>query len=152
VNFASGDGSGDRHNTFFNMLPTNHLYYGFADQLAFQNLVDIVLQLKFQPHERVGINFMFHQFYLAKKNDAQYFGTGAFNKEIYGYGAGASGGHNNFAQEIDIVTNVKLYQGVTMLAGYSHLLGNDVVEHQKSIGAKAKKNGHFGFLQFNITY
>jgi hypothetical protein len=152
VNFASGDGDGDRHNTFFNMLPTNHLYYGFADQLAFQNLVDIVLQLKFQPHERVGINFMFHQFYLAKRRDAQYFGTGAFNKKIFGYGAGASGGENNFAQEIDIVSSVKIYKGVTMLAGYSHLLGNDVVDFQKSIGAKNKKNGHFGFLQFNLTY
>jgi hypothetical protein len=152
VNFASGDGNGSRNNTFFNMLPTNHLYYGFADQLAFQNLIDIVLQLKFQPFERVGINFMFHQFYLAKSNDAQYFGTGAFNKQIFGYGAGASGGKNNFAQEIDIVTSFKLYKGVTMLAGYSHLLGNDVIKHQKSIGAKNKVDGHFGFLQLNLTY
>jgi hypothetical protein len=152
VNFASGDGGSSKHNTFFNMLPTNHLYYGFADQLAFQNLVDIVLQLKFQPHERVGINFMFHQFYLAKRRDGQYFGTGAFNKEIFGYGANESGGHNNFAQEIDIVTSVKLYTGVTMLAGYSHLLGNDVIKHQDSVTERNTKNGHFGFLQFNITY
>jgi hypothetical protein len=148
VNFASGDGSGDRHNTFFNMLPTNHLYYGFADQLAFQNLVDIVLQLKFQPHERVGINFMFHQFYLAKRNDLQYFGTGAFRRDNFGYGGTASGGDNNFAQEIDIVTSVKIYKGVTMLGGYSHLLGNDVIDNQN----RNKMNGHFGFLQFNLTY
>jgi hypothetical protein len=152
VNFASGDGEGDRHNTFFNMLPTNHLYYGFADQMAFQNLVDIVLQLKFQPHERVGINFMFHQFYLAKRRDAQYFGTGAFNKDIFGYGAGASGNDSNFGQEIDIVTTVNLYKGVTMEGGYAHLLGNDVVDFQKDIGAKSAKNGHFGYLQFNLSY
>jgi hypothetical protein len=148
VNFASGDGDSNKHNTFFNMLPTNHLYYGFADQLAFQNLVDILVQLKFQPHERIGINFMFHQFYLAKRRDSQYFGTGAFNKEIFGYGGNPSGGDKNFAQEIDIVTSVKLYTGVTMLAGYSHLLGNDVIENQ----GRNDKNGHFGFLQFNVKY
>jgi hypothetical protein len=36
VNAASGDGDpgdGDHH-TFFNLLPTNHIYYGFADQLV----------------------------------------------------------------------------------------------------------------------
>ncbi len=53
VNAASGDTdpSDSHHGTFFNVLPTNHPYYGFADQLAFQNLVNSFLQLRLAPHE-----------------------------------------------------------------------------------------------------
>ena len=80
INVASGGDDDGDHKTFFNMLPTNHLYYGFADLLAFQNLIDVFVQLQFKPHEKVSVNVMFHQFYLADDDDMQYRGTGAFNK------------------------------------------------------------------------
>jgi hypothetical protein len=56
VNAASGDGdpADGEHHTFFNLLPTNHLYSGFADQVEFQNLIDAFLQLKATPHRASG--------------------------------------------------------------------------------------------------
>jgi hypothetical protein len=153
VNFASGDGTaGGNHNTFFNLLPTNHLYYGFADQLAFQNLVDIVAQLMFKPHPRVGVNVMFHQFYLAKSQDAQYFGTGAFNKTIFGYGAIASGGDKNFGQELDLGINIKVHDHVSVGGGYTHMWGRDVIRNQVGAGARGRTNLDFGYLQIVVSY
>ncbi|MCH8856865.1 MAG: alginate export family protein [Proteobacteria bacterium] len=96
VNFASGDSDSDdgSHNTFFNLLPTNHLYYGYADQLAFQNLVDLFLQLKLTPLPKVGIEIAFHQFWLHERKDLRYFGTGAFTRSALGLGGSSSSGSN----------------------------------------------------------
>src|SRR5262249_4204227 len=77
VNAASGDHDptdGD-HGTFFNMLPTNHLYYGFADQIALQNIVNPFVQLRFTPHPTLALNLFAHWFRLASSNDARYAGT-----------------------------------------------------------------------------
>ena len=94
VNYASGDSSpddGDR-NTFFNILPTNHLYYGYADQLAFQNLVDLLVQFKLAPLPNLGLELTFHQFWLPTDDDGRYFGTGAFNRSSLGFGSSPSNG------------------------------------------------------------
>jgi len=154
VNFASGDSGNNtnRHNTFFNMLPTNHLYYGFADTLAFQNLVDIVVQLMFKPHDMLSVNVMFHQFYMAKSADAQYFGTGAFNKKIFGYGANATGGNNNFGQEIDVIANLKLHKHLSVQGGYSHLWGSDVIRFIRNETGRSKKDLDFGYIQVAVNY
>ena len=66
VNVATGDddpADGD-HDTFFNVLPTNHIYYGFADQLAFQNLWNSFVQLRLAPHPMLALNLFVHQFRL----------------------------------------------------------------------------------------
>jgi len=153
VNFASGDGGdGGTHTTFFNMLPTNHLYYGFADLLAFQNLVDIVVQLKLQPLERLSINFMFHQFYMAKAGDFQYFGTGAFNQKIFGYGTNDVGGHNDFGREIDVVADVKVHDHVALQGGYSHFFAGDGAKFITNNTARARANVDFGYIQLTVKY
>ena len=55
------------------------------------------------------------------------------NLRLFGYGANPSGNDNNFGQEIDIVTTIKIYKGVTMSGGYAHLLGGDVIEFHGNI-------------------
>jgi len=153
VNFASGDsnaGGGD-HNTFFNMLPTNHLYYGFADQLAFQNLVDLIAQVKLKPHPRVGLNVMFHKFWMANSDDAQYFGTGAFNRENFGYG-GNKAGANDFGEELDLVLDVKVHDHVSVQAGYARLWGGEIIRNQINIGERTKRDLDFGYLQVVFSY
>jgi hypothetical protein len=128
VNFASGDdaaGDGD-HNSFFNVLPTNHLYYGYADQLAFSNLIDLLVQWKLSPLPKLGIELVFHQFWLHRRDDARYFGTGAFAKTSLGFGRSASNGSNNVGQEIDLVVSYQLNRHVGLMVGYSRLFGGKV--------------------------
>jgi hypothetical protein len=148
VNYASGDGDptdGD-HQTFFNMLPTNHLYYGFADQWAFQNLVDWFIQLMLRPHEKVGVNLMLHQFYLADDDDARYFGTGAFNKQVFGFGAQDSLGYGGGATEIDAVASYSFNKHLSVQGGYSYMWGRGL------FNANRYRNVSFGFLQLTLKY
>jgi hypothetical protein len=152
VNFASGGNNEGDHNTFFNLLPTNHLYYGFADQLAFQNLVDVFVQLMLKPHDRISINLMFHEFYLANDDDFQYFGSGAFNKQIFGYGSNTSGGEDDFGRELDVVANVDICKGFSFQGGYARMWGGDVVDRQVAAGVRSTDELDFGYLQFTFSY
>jgi hypothetical protein len=129
VNFATGDkdpGDGVR-NTFFNILPTNHLYYGYADALAFSNLVDLLVQLKLSPLPKLGLELVFHQFLLYTQDDLRYFGSGAFAKDSLGYKGSASNGSNNVGQEIDFVVNYKVNKHLGLMAGVAHLFGGKVL-------------------------
>jgi hypothetical protein len=148
MNFASGDGDptdGDHH-TFFNMLPTNHLYYGFADQWAFQNLVDWFAQLMLKPHEKVSLNLMLHQYYLANDDDARYFGTGAFNKKIFGFGAQASRGHQAGGTEIDAVASYAFNKHLSIQGGYAYMWGRGIFNTSRN------KDVSFGYLQLTLKY
>ena len=148
VNYASGDDDltdGD-HNTFFNMLPTNHLYYGFADQWAFQNLVDWFAQLMLKPHDKVSVNLMLHQFYLANDNDNRYFGTGAFNKKIFGFGAQPSRGYGAGGTEIDAVVNYDFNKHLSIQGGYAYMWGRGIFNTSNN------SNVSFGYLQLALKY
>jgi hypothetical protein len=134
------------------MLPTNHLYYGFADLLAFQNLVDLFVQLQFKPHEKVGVNVMFHQFYLATEDDLQYRGTGAFNKEVFGFPSRPSHGSSNYGKEIDTVVNVNVCKGLSLQGGYMHFWGDNVVKKQRDRGDINGTDVDFGYVQVTLKY
>jgi hypothetical protein len=148
VNAASGDGDPDdsRHETFFNLLPTNHLYYGFADQLAFQNLIDWFAQLIVQPCQRVTVNLMLHQFSLDDDDDQQYFGTGAFNRSSFGYGSRPSRGHSGVATELDAVVDVSLGPHASVQAGYAQMWGRGVWSNLED------EDVSFGYLQVLLRY
>jgi len=148
---SPGGGSGN-HSTFFNVLPTNHLYYGFADQFAFQNLIDLMAQVKLQLHEKVGLNLMLHQFWLTDKNDNQYFGTGAFSKKggtpgAFGYGSNASFGQRAVGTELDTIVNVKVTKWFSVQGGFAYIWGGDVWKANF-----ADEDVQFGYVQFVLKY
>jgi hypothetical protein len=128
VNVATGDDDptdGD-HETFFNLLPTNHLYYGFADRFAFQNLIDLIAQVRLAPHPRVGVNLMAHGFWATDPDDATYGGTGAWNRTLFGYAATPSPTDSRrVGAEIDLVVDVKVHEHLALQAGYARLWRNE---------------------------
>jgi hypothetical protein len=148
LNVASGDDDptdGD-HGTFFNMLPTNHLYYGFADQLAFQNLEDWFVQLRLAPHARLGLNLFVHQFRLQSSHDARYSGTGAFNKDAFGYNAQPSRGYAHVGTEYDVVATVALHRTLTLELGYAYLDGGALFD------TMANEDVHWGYAMIELKY
>jgi len=152
INVASGGNEEGDHTTFFNMLPTNHLYYGFADLLAFQNLIDVFAQLMFKPHDKVSVNVMFHQFYLADGDDMQYRGTGAFNKSAFGFPGRSSYGSSNYGKELDTVVNVDVCDGLSVQGGYMHFWGDTVARRQHENGDINGTDVDFGYVQVTLKY
>jgi hypothetical protein len=144
VNASTGDHdpADDHHATFFNLLPTNHLYYGFADQLALQNLVNPFVQLRLKPHAMVGLNLFLHRFTLATSDDAKYGGTGAFNRKAFGFPATPSRGYRYVGTELDAVVTVTPHKAVTFEAGYAKLWG----------GKMLRGDVRFGYVSLELKY
>jgi hypothetical protein len=149
VNMASGDGSstdGD-HESFFNVLPTNHLYYGFADRYALGNIIDYFVQLKAKPTEKSGLNLMLHHFTMMTSDDGRHFGTGAYNKASFGYGLqGNPSGHRGMGTELDIIADYKLHDLVALQAGYVYMWGHAL------FNSMADDDVRFGYLQVTVKY
>jgi len=130
VNYASGDADpsdGTRH-TFFNLLPTNHGYYGYLDQFAFQNLVDLLVQLRVQPLSWLGLELDYHRFWLAADEDFRWAGSGAFSRRSLGYARNSSRGSRDAGHELDLTATVPVHRTATLTAGWSHLWGGKVFD------------------------
>jgi len=131
--YASGDGNpNDLNNgTFFNMVPTNHKFYGYVDANAFSNLMDAYLQFFLSPHKRVGLAIDGHLFWLASDDEVWIGGSGPFNNSVFGYAFRNPVDGNeidkNLGSEIDIEVVVKAMKYLTIHVGYSHFFGGDGV-------------------------
>ena len=146
VNWASGDADldDDDRETFFNVLPTNHLYYGAADQLAFQNLLDVFLQLKLKTPDKLGIDLIWHRFRLDQAADFRWAGTGAFSRANLGYARSGSNDSDDddVGHELDLTLSYPLPRGMSLSAAYSRFWGGDV------FSGRENDNLDFAYVQF----
>lgn len=148
LNMASGDGDpgDDHHHTFFNLMPTNHLYYGFLDQLAFQNLVNPFLQLRLAPHPMLMLNLFVHWFQLATEDDSRYAGTGAFNRSAFGFTASGANNSKNVGTEYDAVLTFTPHKAVTIELGAGWLDGGRVFR------TRTDRDAGFGYASVELKY
>ena len=148
VNFASGDGDPDDgdHQTFFNLVPTNHPYYGFADQLAFQNLVDWFAQLRLFPLPKTTVDLFVHRFWLAEDADRRYAGSGAFSKQSLGFTSSASNGSRDVGTELDLVVGYAPSSHVSLQTGFCYLWGGDV------FATSASRDVRWAYAQVEFSY
>ena len=119
VNVGSGDADptdGD-HQTFFNVLPSNHIYYGFADQIDLPNLVDPFVQLRLTPHPMLALNLFAHWFRLTRDSDSRYSGTAVFNKDSFGFTAQPSRGFTHVGREYDAVATITPHRALALEVG-----------------------------------
>lgn len=128
LNAASGDGNrgDDVHGTFFNVLPSNFFYYGMANQVAFQNLVNWFAQLRVNPAPNLGVQVYVHRFWLASDRDGRYFGPGAFNRRQLGFGVSPSHGSRDVGMEVDLVVTYRFGSRWSLFLGYAFLKGGEV--------------------------
>jgi hypothetical protein len=130
--YASGDGDpGDQdHETFFNMVPTNHKFYGDQDLSALQNLTNVYGQLRLQPHPRLVLNFEGHFFRLSDGADAWYGGSGPANNQEFGYVARLphGGGQTSIGTEWDFTLTWMPRAILGVQVGASHFEGGEVAQ------------------------
>jgi hypothetical protein len=89
---------------------------------------------------------MLHQFSLQTDKDDQYFGTGAFNKEVFGFGQRLSGGYSGVATELDTVVSYAVNKHLALEGGYSYLWGRGVWN------TFSDEDVRFGYLQVTLKY
>lgn len=122
---ASGDddpGDGDRE-TFDNLFPTNHGFYGYADFVSLQNINDIELGIDLKPFEKLKMICSLHLFFLDEEEDALY---NAGRRPIRFDPTGKAS--TTVGQEIDLVAKYTVTDFCWAEVGYSHFFTDGFIE------------------------
>lgn len=138
---SGGGGTGDRE-TFFNLLPTNHKFYGSLDFVAFSNVRDLFLEARWSPRKGVDLALALHDFALVDRADAWYGGSGAFSERELGYVARrpADGRFESrrLGRELDLAASWALPRNLALKLEAGWFLGGaaarEILRHQEDGG------------------
>ena len=150
---SGGDPAAGSHGTFFNLLPTNHKFYGSIDFSAFSNLQDIYALVLLKPGAKSSVRIGLHTFALDDTGDAWYGGSGAFDEERLGYlvrrpAGGGSFSSDSVGNEFDIQANWSFKHGLGLGAGLAFFNGGSAAREILIVD----DNGSWGWIQFSWKY
>ncbi|HSL84599.1 MAG TPA: alginate export family protein, partial [Thermoanaerobaculia bacterium] len=137
------------HETFFNLLPTNHKWYGGMDFSAFSNLETAFLQGSLALPASWRATAELHTFRLAERADAWWGGSGAFEERTLGYaartpaGSGSGFRSSHLGEELDLTFARPLPAGFGLTLGASVFLGGSAAEEVLA----HDEDGAWGFVQ-----
>ena len=119
---ASGGKRTQDHQGFFNLIPTNHKFYGSLDYFAFSNLRDVYLESTLTPAKGWKVRAALHDFSLVDAQDAWYGGSGAFQDDTFGYVARRPGParafrHRDLGREFDLDITMTVREGLDISWG-----------------------------------
>lgn len=124
--YAQGDddGTDDEHDTFDNLFPTNHGFYGYMDFFALQNLHNLEVAVSGIPADGVETRLAFHNFWLAESSSDAWYNAGlgvirpAASEDVSSY----------VGSELDLTLAFTLLnKQLGLLLGYSHFFTGDYV-------------------------
>ena len=144
IDHASGDDDptdGDQ-GTFQTLFPTNHLYYGYMDMMAWMNMWDVRLSAGVSPCDKVTLGFDYHHLRLAETKGGWYAASGG---QIRGPAAAGSGHH--LGDEFDFTITYKPWKQFTVLAGFSQFFDGKYVRNTGGGGDAA-----FYYLQSLVKF
>ena len=157
-NFASGDSNptDGKHETFENLFPTNHKFYGFMDFVSLQNIHNVRLQSSIKPLPKITLALEGHFFWLADTSDNFYAVTGARRGGIAatpGTGYGINPNYSSFVgSELDFVVTYAVSPHITVEGAYGRFFHGDYVSQSLSAGTFGATDANFVYLQTNFSF
>ena len=154
--FGSGDSNPNdgKHQTFENLFPTNHKFYGFADFASLQNLHDLRFFSSIKPYSRLTLLAEAHLFWLADTHDNFYTVTGARRGGIAatpGTGYGINPGYGSeLGAETDLVATWALSPYISIEAAYCHFFRGSYVKD--SLSAIKSQDADYVYLQTSLSF
>ena len=146
-NYGTGDGNpadGDTE-TFQNLFPTNHKFYGQMDVFSWQNMQDLELSFKCSPTKKLTAKAEFHAFWLASTDDSWYRANGiATVRPLTPVARGAS---DSVGYEADVTLTYTVSKNLSFEGGYSHFFAGDYLSD-----TGASDDADFVYLQTSITF
>ena len=147
-NFASGDdNAADGHiNTFQNLFPTNHPFYGIMDEFSWQNMHNAMISAQVSPLKSVTVKVDYNAFWLANTNDVWYRANGL--TAVRPLSAAAGQNVSNYAgSEVDLVVTWNATKHLQFQGGYSHFFAGSYLQD-----TGAHDDANFSYLQATITF
>jgi hypothetical protein len=163
LGFEYSYGSGDsnpadkKHQTFENLFPTNHKFYGYMDFISLQNIQDVRSILTLKPHPRVSMALEGHGFWLANTHDNFYNVGGAPRGGVAatpaGTGYGINPSYSSFVgTELDFITGVALTKFATAEVGYGHFFTGKYIDQSLHGAAFGSKDADFVYTQLSVKF
>jgi len=122
--YASGDddpSDGDIK-TFNQLFPLGHAFFGYADFVGRQNIMDLSAGLSCKPVSFVTARLDGHLFRRAESADSLYNAGGAVVRR------GDAGSSKDIGSEIDLLIRIDLDKHTVCLLGYSRFFAGDFIE------------------------
>jgi hypothetical protein len=157
-NLASGDNNPNdgKHETFENLFPTNHKFYGYMDFVSLQNIHNIRLQSSIKPLPKITLAMEGHMFWLADTADNFYAVTGARRGGIAatpGTGYGINPSYSSYVgSELDFVVTYAVSPHITVEAAYGHFFRGDYIKQSLSGAAFGSTDANYVYLQTNFSF
>ncbi|MGA2715994.1 MAG: alginate export family protein [Bryobacteraceae bacterium] len=141
---GSGDGNANdnRHETFFQILPTPRPYARFPF-FNMMNTEDAFAALVLRPHSKVTISSEAHTLRLTNANDLWYSGGGVYQPWTFGYTGRAVSGQRSLANLYDTSVEYRANRHMTFTAYLGYAQGKAIMHQIYPAGA----NGQFGYLE-----
>lgn len=146
---GTGDGTpGDnRHETFFQVLPTPRIYARFPFFNGMNN-EDGFVQAILRPGKRWVLRADAHWLRLNKGADLWYQGGGAYQRETFGYAGRPGNGERDFAALYDLSADYALAPQTTLSVYLATAPGGKVIERIYPRGTDAA----FGYLELTCRW
>jgi Alginate export len=156
--FASGDSNptDGKHETFENLFPTNHKFYGYMDLVSLQNIHDIRSILTLKPHPLVSVALEGHAFWLADTHDNFYTVAGAPRGGLAatpGSNFGINPNYSSFVgTELDAIAGVAVNKFTQFEVGYGHFFAGDYIAQSLSAPGLGSKDADFVYAQLSVNF
>ena len=149
-NYASGDSNtnDNSHETFDNLFPTNHKFYGFMDFFSWQNVHELRLGSSMKPWKKFNLSLDYHAFWLADTHDYFYQVNGT-PRRTGGYGINPDAG-NYTGSEVDLVGTFTASTSFNAQVGYGHFFVGDYVRN--SLGSSGTADSNFVYAQLLFSF
>ncbi len=159
--FASGDrdASDGDHETFENLFPTNHKFYGYMDFVSLQNIHDVrgIVQLK--PHPQVSLAVEAHGFWLADTHD-NFYNVGGGPRGGLGVPATGPGtGYGIYANndsyvgaELDVIAGWAVTRYAQLEVGYGHFFVGEYIQQSLSAPTHGARDADYVYAQLNVNF
>jgi len=141
--------SGDKHpfdgkvETFDQLFPLSHKYFGFLDLIGRQNITSTNVNLSAWPiADKVRAASAYHAFWLSDNSDALYGATGGPGRRDRLGNSGTEIGH-----ELDLTVAWKVDRHSSVLVGYSHFWDSDFI-----IRTGSSVDADFWYVQYAMKF
>jgi len=156
--YGSGDSNptDNKHETFENLFPTNHKFYGSMDLVSLQNIQDAGVNLTLKPTPRLYVTFMGNALWLADTHDNFYTVAGAPRGGVTatpGNGFGVNPGYDSFVgTEFTAIAGLAVSRWAQLEAGYGHFFSGDYIRQTWSAPGFGARDADFTYVQLNLTF
>src|SRR5579863_1736079 len=146
---GSGDGNpnDNKHETFFQILPTPRPYAMFPF-FNMMNTEDAFGALILRPHAKVTISSSAHSLRLSSVNDLWYSGGGAYQPWTFGYTGRSTSGRRSLGNLYDTSIEYRASRNITLTAYLGYTQGLAAMEHIYPEG----KDGEFGYVELMYRF